>query len=437
MLTVKSKLLKAVQVLSLVFMFLSCNSDGPFTGQLISAKDTPFGYASAGIYVRYGKSVEVNSKSELVSALKSNDACIIYLNKMIDLSEGMCPSSAGGSTDKLDAFVSSGSSYKCYGDLKKAYASACRKSTDDKYSSSPSTAEGKTVWDLNMRYQDSVVIKLGRSNSNKTLIGTSCDAGIKGGSIVISGASNIIIRNITVCDAYDPFPHHESKDGFNAELDGICIQDGSKNVWIDHCTFFDSMKKSSVKLGDGTYEPWQTYDGLLDIKGNGTTNITVSSCRFMNHDKTMLMGSSASDGKTDTRYATLFGNYFENCGQRLPMARNFNIHMVNNVFDSNPSAPYGQQYAIGAKDGSKIIAENNYFGSGIKYSLIADSTGRAGKVYFGPGNVDVSSKRIKTKTITPVERKPFDVSYKLSVGDIKSELENIKMNAGSGCVVSK
>ena len=142
-------------------------------------------------------------------------------------------------------------------------------------------------------------------------------------------------------------------------------------------------------------EKWQTYDGLCDMKnrssnGDKTTNVTVSNCLFRNHDKTMLIGSSDSDGKNSERFVTLVGNYFYNCGQRLPMVRNTTIHILNNYYDaSNPH--YSQQYAVGCRNGSIIYAEGNYFGSGIQYSF-KDNDG----TLYASGNTDNSSRKNST-----------------------------------------
>ncbi|WZY83522.1 hypothetical protein YC2023_029906 [Brassica napus] len=49
----------------------------------------------------------------------------------------------------------------------------------------------------------------------------------------------------------------------------------SSNIWIDRCSFKNY------------------YDGLIDITRE-STDITVSRCHFMNHNKTMLTGADPS-----------------------------------------------------------------------------------------------------------------------------------------------
>ncbi|MBR6914397.1 MAG: polysaccharide lyase family 1 protein, partial [Treponema sp.] len=285
----------------------------------ISASDTPTGYAT--ITPQTGSGTTVTTKAELLSAISNGG--LIYVSGTIDMSDGCLPTTAGGTTDELDAFVkkqttslkNSDSSkypnvYTTYTAFRNAYAALCSSSTDDKSSSSTSTTLSQTLWKLNSTYGNKIKLNV---KSNTTIIGLG-NAVIKGGTIQISGVSNVTIRNLTIQDAYDPFPHHEKNDGFNAQWDGICL-DGASNIWIDHCTIEDTMKYTTVTTSSGS-EKWQTYDGLCDIT-KSSTNVVVSYCFFKNHDKTMLIGSSSSDLSGGN--ITIHHNRFLNCGQRLPM----------------------------------------------------------------------------------------------------------------------
>ncbi|MBQ6058097.1 MAG: hypothetical protein IJL34_10565, partial [Treponema sp.] len=183
----------------------------------------------------------------------------------------------------------------------------------------------------------------------------------------------------------------------------------------------DTMGLSYVKTGGSTSEKWQTFDGLCDMKGS-VKNIVVSWCKFENHDKTMLIGSSDSDGSNSTRTVTLHHNYFYNCGQRLPMVRNAKLHMFNNYYHaSNPS--YTQQCAVGVRKNALIIAENNTFTSGIKYSF-KDSDG----TLYLSGNSDSSSGGCKSSTSSS---KPFSVSYSYSLESASSSKSSVSSNAGA------
>ena len=403
------------------------------SGKSISVADLPVGYAN--VTVQTGDGTTVTTKSELVSALSKGG--LIYVSGTIDVSEGMLPSEAGGSTSALDEFVKTKTdslhsnhsdlypnAFNTYREFKEAYAELCSSSTNDKSSSSKATTLSRTLWTLNSEYGNTIKLKV--SKSNTTIIGLE-NAVIKGGSFQISNVSNVIIRNLTIQDAYDPFPHHEENDGFNAQWDNVCI-DSAKNVWIDHCTFEDTMKYSEVKIKTGGKEKWQTYDGLCDIKGDAT-NITVSNSIFNNHDKTMLIGSSDSDGDNSKRFVTLCGNYFYNCGQRLPMVRNTTIHIFNNYYDASNS-PYPNSYAIGRRKNCIIYAENNYFGSGIKYSVK-----ESGGELHSSGNTDLSKNGVTSETDDEVFSSLNKYKYTvLSASDAKT---SVLANAGAGCTLAE
>lgn len=340
---------------------------------------------------------------------------------MIDMSNGYLPSSGGTGTSNLDSLVKSNTSskYSSYTSFRDAYAKGCSTSTDDKSSSSPSSSLGKYLWACSKAYGE--IIKLNIA-SNTQIIGLTSSSGIKGGMINISSVSNVALRNLTIQDAYDPFPHHEKNDGYNAQWDCVVIQGSSSNIWIDHCTFQDTMTCTSVKTGGSTSEKWQTYDGLCDMKGS-VKNIVVSYCKFQNHDKTMLIGSSDSDGSNSTRTVTLHHNYFYNCGQRLPMVRNTKLHLFNNYYQAS-SPTYTQQYAVGVRKNALIIAENNYFDSGIKYSF-KDSDG----TLYLSGNTDNSSGGCKSSKSSS---KPFSVSYSYSAETASSAKSTVTSKAGAG-----
>lgn len=393
----------------------------------ISASDTPVGYAAIDTS-RFGASSDkiktVTTKADLVNYAREG-GYLIYVSGMIDMSDGMLPSTAGGTTTKLDSFVATNTSnsYTSYTTFRDAYATLCSSSTDDKSSSSTATTLSSTLWNLNKAYGNSIKLTIA---SDTAIIGLGSSSGIKGGTIQISDKSNIVIRNLTIQDAYDPFPHHEKDDGFNAEWDGIAIQK-AKNIWIDHCTVEDTMKYIEVTTKSGK-EKWQTYDGLCDIK-NSSSNVVVSYNIFKNHDKTMLIGSSGSDLSGGN--ITIHHNKFLNCGQRLPMTTYPQMHIFNNCYLRESDAYYSQQACIvGRYSAYTIVAENNYFGIGVKKCLTT-STSASGKCYSNGNYFAESSVNIGLAAETSA---PFTPSYTYSniLETAANAKTTVEQNAGAG-----
>ncbi|MDE7140979.1 MAG: Ig-like domain-containing protein [Treponemataceae bacterium] len=406
----------------------STPTDPDLSGKTISLTDTPLGYASKGTsYVTMGGKT-VTNRADLLSAIKSGG--VIIIDGMIDMSEGKLPAEGTGTDADMtgfDAFVSGNSTYTSYKALRDAYVAGCSTSTNDKDSDKPESSVGKTLWSLNKMYGELIKLNL---QSDTTLIGKGANCGIRGGSIQISGKSNIQIRNLTIKDAFDPFPHHEKNDGYNAQWDGINIQGASKNIWIDHCTLMDTCTLGFVKTGGSKEEKWQVYDGLCDIKGN-SEYITVSNCKFYQHDKTMLIGNDDNEGLTVTRTITLYRNYFFNCGQRLPMVRNSDIHILNNYYDYDGSwyLKDGQQYAIGVRANANVYSENNYFGDKISYSVSGTADKTQGTLYRtgDAGKTSVKSGQFKTSD-TPL----FTPSYTLDKLEASAVPNSVKASAGAG-----
>ncbi|WP_407425342.1 hypothetical protein, partial [Treponema sp.] len=407
----------------------------------ISSSDVPTGYAGVSYSSTYGSttytSVTVTSRSDLVTYAKAGNYFII-VDGMIDMTDGLLPSTGGGTTTSLDSFVNttSGGTYSDYEAWVAAYAAACSTTSDDETSGSGNTALYDDLRKLSDTYKSQIQLVV---KSNTIIVGKDASSGIKGANISMSGVSNVQLRNLVIQDAYDPFPHHEVKDdgvtsdGYNAQWDCITIQGSCSYIWIDHCTIQDTMTLSHVYTGGTTEEKWQTYDGLLDIKGTGA-NITVSYCKFKNHDKTSLIGSSDSEGSASTRLITYHHNYFYNCGQRLPMVRNTTMHLYNNYY-AYSSGTYTQQYAVGVRKGSVIYAENNYFDSGIKYAFSdSGSSSTSGTLYASGNTNNASSGTSLTNTVGDTLFSAGPAAYTYSADTAATVQSNLPSEAGAGDV---
>ena len=410
------------------------------TGNVIKASDTPLGFAGVNYAMpNFTNVVTVTTRKELMSAIK-NENSLIYIDGMIDMSDegsGSKLPAEGASniavSSVMDSWIASKTSnaYTTYGDWVEAYAAVCSTSTDDKkVGNSGNSSLCSMLWTLNDAWKSVIQLNL---KSNTTIIGLGSNSGLRGGTISINGIKNVVIRNLTLVDAIDMFPHHEKNDGFNAQFDCITIQGSSTaNIWIDHCTMKDTLVMQHVQ--SGTKEKWQNYDGLCDIKGDGK-GITVSNCHMYHHDKTMLVGSDDDEGDNTVRKVSIINNHFDTCVQRLPMARNSQFHVLNNwyTFDTTQSVGDGKSkgdYCIGARKGALIYSEANYFDSNMQYSIRGNSdTASTAKVY-DTGSVDNNSK--KTSEYTAVDSAPFTVTYSYEPMTAANAKTYVAANAGAG-----
>lgn len=423
------------------------------TGNVIKASDVPEGWANPKAALTDGAAISakptnyggysgslsgtvVSTRSQLLSAVKNGG--IIYVSEMIDMTDGMLPSSGTTSTTALDTFIKNVAkgltSTSTYGtvaadvtsyDTWKTWYAANVKSTADQ-SGVAKSAQSK----MQSAWKSKIQLSL---KSNTTIIGLDENSGIKGGTISIYNISNVVLRNLKIQDAFDPFPKMEGGDGYNAEWDGVVV-DGSKYVWIDHCTFEDTICTTDddfdhVTPSDGvtTKNKWQTYDGLLDVK-RASDFVTISYCKFANHDKTSIFGHSDSEsGDANHLTVTQHHNYFVNCTQRLPRVRYASMHSYNNYF-TNPSGGRSNSYCLGVGANAKIYAEANYFDSTVQYS--ADGMASSGKIYFASSNVDNSSKGCEPSSEsvgwTPSSQYDYTVDSASSLPTI------IPANAGAG-----
>ena len=408
----------------------------------ITKGEIPTGYAGVGYSAPSYTTVTVTTAADLVNYAKKGGYFII-VDGMIDMTtryngNTMLPSVGGGTTTALDAFVNekSGGAYSTYLKWQAAYAASCSLTTEDGESGSGNSDLFSMLWILNNAYKNIIQLNVA---DNTAIVGKDADSGIRGAAISISGVSNVVLRNLNLADACDPFPHHEVKDdgvtsdGYNAQHDCICIQGESSYIWIDHCTLEDTYTLAHVKTGGTSTEKWQTYDGLLDIKGTGA-NITVSYCKFKNHDKTSLIGSSDSEGKASTRLVTYHHNYFYNCGQRLPMVRNTTMHLYNNYY-AYSSGPYSQQYAVGVRKGSVIYAEGNYFDSDIKYAFSdSGSSSSSGTLYSSGNTNNASSGQSLSNSVGSTLFSAGPVAYTYTAESASTVKANLPNEAGSGSV---
>ncbi|MFI8951325.1 polysaccharide lyase family 1 protein [Streptomyces sp. NPDC053750] len=209
------------------------------------------------------------------------------------------------------------------------------------------------------RQAERIVLPVG---SNTTLVGLGGDAVLKGASLQVKNADNVIVRNLELRDAYDCFPVWQPNTGglgdWKTAYDNLWLN-GATHVWVDHVTASD---KGHPDEKEPTYfaRNYLRHDGLLDIT-NGSDLITVSWSRFADHDKAMLIGNSDSaTGDRGRLRVTLHHNEFASVAQRSPRVRFGQVHLYNNryVVDDG-DADY--RYSLGVSTESALYAENNAF----------------------------------------------------------------------------
>ncbi|MFA6884502.1 MAG: Ig-like domain-containing protein, partial [Paludibacteraceae bacterium] len=163
--------------------------------------------------------------------------------------------------------------------------------------------------------------------SDKTIIGKA-GSKLSGVGLSMSGASNIIIRNMNI----------------SGSADGIAARN-THHLWVDHC------------------ELWDNGDGLLDIT-NQSTYCTVSWCKFYyvnqtEHRLACLIGSGGGDHPEDFGYlrVTYHHNWYGNkVDQRQPRIMYGLGHVYNGYYTCS-----GNAYGIGVGSYGAALIENNYF----------------------------------------------------------------------------
>ncbi|MEU0894603.1 pectinesterase family protein [Streptomyces massasporeus] len=181
--------------------------------------------------------------------------------------------------------------------------------------------------------------------SDKTIVGRGTAGHIVGGGFFLGqGVHNVIIRNLTIRDAYQGIWNDKDHD-----FDAIQM-DGAHHVWIDH----NDLRHMA--------------DGLIDVRKD-STNVTVSWNKLSDNNKTFGIGWT-EHVKTDI---TIHHNWIRETEQRNPSTDNAaHAHLYNNFLEDAPNTSIGSSYGNYSRGSTRMVLENSYF-QGIKNPVIKDS----------------------------------------------------------------
>jgi pectate lyase len=173
-------------------------------------------------------------------------------------------------------------------------------------------------------------------------------------------APDVILRDFRLVRHSSLSP---TSDGTAYERDGLSIRpDLTDKVWVDGVTFLDH--------GDGACD----VAAPIDV-GAPQCRFTISRCRFMHQEKTMLIGSTitsyvpawAADAlaQDPVIFGTLYQNSYEGAAFRCPqvIALAF-VHSVENVYAStnyvDDTGNVTPSWMIQAITGGKCLSERDY-----------------------------------------------------------------------------
>ncbi|XP_078443862.1 putative pectate lyase 21 [Wolffia australiana] len=177
-------------------------------------------------------------------------------------------------------------------------------------------------------------------SSYKTIDGRGQRVKITGHGLQLMKCEHVIVCNL------------EFEGGRGHDADAIKIKDGSRHIWIDRCSLSDFD------------------DGLIDVT-RGSTDVTISRCKFSAHNKVMLIGADSGDVGDRCIRVTIHHCFFDGTRQRHPRVRFGKVHLYNNY-----TRKWGL-YGVCASVESQIISQCNIYEAGESKVVLKYMTEKA------------------------------------------------------------
>ncbi|MFI1723292.1 pectinesterase family protein [Streptomyces sp. NPDC020489] len=183
-------------------------------------------------------------------------------------------------------------------------------------------------------------------HSDKTIVGSGTSGHIVGGGFFLgAGVHNVIIRNLTIRDAYQGIWNDKDHD-----FDAIQM-DGAHHVWIDH----NDLRHMA--------------DGLIDVRKD-STYVTVSWNKLGQDNKAFGIGWT-ENVVTDI---TIHHNWIRETEQRNPSTDNAaHAHLYNNFLEDVAGTDIKSSYGNYSRGATRMVLENSYF-QGVNNPVIKDAT---------------------------------------------------------------
>ena len=216
---------------------------------------------------------------------------------------------------------------------------------------------------------------------NVTVEGVGEGAGLFQWGFTWKKSNSIEVRNLTFDDYTEDACSFEGGSKTATNPDDF----DSKNIWVHHNTINEGINYWDVCSEQDKHEG----DGGTDFKYNAY--VTLSYNHYVGCHKTGLIGGGDSQ---QTASVTFHHNWYENCGSRLPLARQANMHMYNNYYDGST----GTNMSLRA--GAYAFIENCFFDNAKNPVTTQDGDGKRGvaKIYnctFNGQKLDTSKYDIE------------------------------------------